>query len=338
MPSKQELREIIRKRQDEIAKGINTALRGKKLSAIEPVLTRVGRGSVLPHWFQNLKQSGTLPNLDGKTIGSVVEMLLVGVLETATLSGLGLSPLRINPARGVDLPDLDLGVKSPSENYCTSEPFFSAYERLLGGECDILVLLTDYQSKKNDPPLRLQIIKWRYLTRTQVADSSLCAIARKHRDWLIADNEATAQRMCRFLAYINQSDWRGKFILRIIDAMQSEDDVKKLIEKARRDFAAKNRKAAKKDKPLIPDAELEAIERIGTISPCHVGVIEAADNWVVEIWKDAARSPSADEWNRLKSGPLDGQIGMSFALQWRYNFGRLFGVDACDVDPGLPDE
>jgi hypothetical protein len=145
MPSKQELREIIRARQDDIAKGINAALRGKRLSAIKPVLERVGRGGILPHWFQNLKQNGTLPNLDGKTIGSVVEMLLVGVLETSIFSGLGVAPLRINPARGVDLPDLDLGVKSPSENYCTSEPFFSAYERLLGSECDILALLTDYQ-------------------------------------------------------------------------------------------------------------------------------------------------------------------------------------------------
>ncbi len=336
MPSKQELREIIRNRQDDIAKGINTALRGKKLSAIEPVLARVGRGSVLPHWYRNLKANGTLPNLDGKTIGSVVEMLLVGILETRIFAGLSVPPLRINPARGVDLPDLDLGIKSPSENYCTSEPFFSAYERLLGSECDILVLLTDYQSKKNNPPLRLQIIKWRYLTRTQVADSSLCAVARKHRDWLISDSEATAQRVFRFLAYINQSDWRGKFILRMIDALQSEADVRNLIDEARRDFSTKNNRAAKKDKPLIPDSDLEAIERIGTISPCHIGVIEAADNWIIEVLKDAARSPSADEWNRLKSGPLDGQIGMSFALQWRYNFGRLFGVEACDVDPSLP--
>jgi len=336
MPSKQELRDIIRKGQDDIAKGINAALRGKKLSAIEPVLARVGRGSVLPHWYQNLKTNGTLPNLDGKTIGSVVEMLLVGILETSIFAGLGVPPLRINPARGVDLPDLDLGVKSPSENYCTSEPFFSAYERLLGSECDILVLLTDYQSKKNDPPLQLQIIKWRYLTKTQVADSSLCAIARKHRDWLIADSEATAQRVFRFLAYINQSDWRGKFILRMIDAIQSETDMRNLIDEARRDFTTKNKKAAKRDKPLIPDSDLEAIERIGAISPCHVGVIEAADNWIIEVLKDAARSPSSDEWNRLKSGTLDGQIGMSFALQWRYNFGRLFGVEACDVEPASP--
>ena len=84
------------------------------------------------------------------------------------------------------------------------------------------MLLTDYQTKKNDPPLRLQLIKWRYLTKTQVADGGLCSIARKHRAWLISDSEATAKRVFRFLAYVNQSDWRAKVILRMIDAMQSE--------------------------------------------------------------------------------------------------------------------
>ncbi|HUY90148.1 MAG TPA: hypothetical protein VMV10_15530 [Pirellulales bacterium] len=121
-------------------------------------MKRIGRGGVLPHWYKNLKKKGDLPNLDGKTIGSVIEMLLVGVLETSTFRGLEIPALRINPARGIDLPDLDLGVKSPSENYCTSEPFFSAYERLLGSEYDILVLLTDYQTAKKSPPLKLQII------------------------------------------------------------------------------------------------------------------------------------------------------------------------------------
>lgn len=119
----------------------------------------------------------------------------------------------------------------------------------------------------------------------------------------------------------------------MVDALRSESDIFALIEKSRRDFKAKNKKNAKKDRRLIPDSELEAIERIATISPCHIGVIEAADNWVVEVLKDAARSPSPDEWNRLQSGPLDGQIGMSFALQWRYNFGRLFGVEGCDDVP-----
>ncbi|HEY2841318.1 MAG TPA: hypothetical protein VGJ26_19330, partial [Pirellulales bacterium] len=336
MLSKEELRKIIRARQDDIATGINEALSGKNLTAIEPVLARVGRGSELPHWYRKLKRSGVLPNLDGKTIGSVIEMLLVGVLETSIFAGINAPRLRVNPARGVDLPDLDLGVKSPSENFCTSEPYFSAYERLLGSDCDLLVLLTDYQTRKKTPPLRLQLINWRYLTKTQVADIGLCAIARAHRKWLIAESEATAQRVFRFLAYVNQSDWRGRYILRMLEVIRSPDEIDKIIGEASPDFSKKNKAAAKTDKPLLPDSDLEAIERIRSIHPRHIGVIEAADNWVVEVLKDAARSPSADEWKRLKSAPLDGMIGMSFALQWRYNFGRLFGVEACDVELEQP--
>src|SRR5207237_3110019 len=123
-----------------------------------------------------LRKHRTLPNLDGKTVGSVIEMVLVAVLETYTFAKLNIPPLRINPAKGVDLPDLDLGVKSPSENFCTSEPFFSPYERLLGSDHDVLVLLTDYQEAKKKPPLRLQIIDFRYLTKSQVADKNLCRI------------------------------------------------------------------------------------------------------------------------------------------------------------------
>jgi hypothetical protein len=338
MPDKDGLRKIIRDNQDAIVESINTALRGKKLRAIEPVLRRVGRGQELPHWFAELKTDGVLPNLDGKTIGSVIEMILVGVLETTVFKGKGVPPLRINPARGVDLPDLDLGIKSPSENYCTSEPFFSAYERLLGGECDIWVLLTDYQDKKDTPPLRLQIIKWRYLTKTQVADSNLCMIARTLRDFLLADSEASAQKVFRFLAYINQSDWRAKWLLKIVASMKDEKEVGTLVAKAKDDFKKKNAAASKSGKELLSDNDLEAIEGIRKVKPSSLGVITAADNWVLEMLKDAARAPGGDEWNRLKRGPLDGKIGMSFALQWRYNFGKLFGVDACDLDVPLPED
>jgi len=266
MVKQEKLRKIIRDNQDEITRSINVALRGKKLRAIEPVLKRVGRGSTLPHWYEKLKSDGVLPNLDGKTIGSVVEMLLVGVLETTVFAGLKVAPLRINPARGIDLPDLDLGVKSPSENYCTSEPFFSAYERLLGAECDVWVLLTDYQEKKEHPPLRLQIIKWRYLSKTQVADWTLCRIAKKHRDWLLEYNEASTQKLFRFLAYVNQSDWRGRWLLRIVGDMQDDVAVKAHITKAAKDFAVKNKNAIKKDRPLLPDSDLESLNRIADIS------------------------------------------------------------------------
>lgn len=74
----------------------------------------------------------------------------------------------------------------------------------------------------------------------------------------------------------------------------------------------------------IPDSDLEALSAILTTAPLHLGVLDALDNWVLETLQDAARAPSASEWSALKRSPLDGKIGMSFALQWRYNFGKLF--------------
>jgi hypothetical protein len=95
----------------------------------------------------------------------------------------------------------------------------------------------------------------------------------------------------------------------------------------------KNKAALKNDKLLIPDADLDAINRIRTVTPTHVAVVEAADNWVVDVLKEAARFPNENERRRFQKSPLDGQIGMSFALQWRYNFGSLFGAKGCDDKP-----
>jgi hypothetical protein len=105
MPTKEELRQVVRCNLNEVISRLNAALRGEDLAALESTLTRLGRGGQLPHWYQELQAAKTLPNLDGKTVGSVVELLLAAVLETA----LGIPPLRINPAHGVDLPDLDWG-------------------------------------------------------------------------------------------------------------------------------------------------------------------------------------------------------------------------------------
>ena len=330
MPDASQLRQKLKDNLDVIVNRLNEVLSGNGVEALELVLERVGRGGRPPHWYLQLKDEGTLPNLDGKTIGSVVEMMLVGVLETLLIDGQPFPPQQINPARGADLPDLELGVKSPSENYCTSEPFFSAYERLLGSEFDILVLLTDYQTKKKNPPLCLQIINSSYLTGTQVADRNLCSIARKHRDWLLDEDEARAKKLFRFLAYVNQSGWLAKRLIAIAQVIDDESAVQSEIESAEADFIKKNRIAERKDKPLIPDEELEHVKKIAEISPIHVGAIEALDNWVLNTLRETSRAPNDNEWERLKTGPLDGRIGLSFALQWRYNFGHLFGADADD--------
>lgn len=327
MSSKQKLRDVVRDNLDSVIEGVNNALRGKGLRRIEPVLKRLGRGGVLPHWYQKLKSDGTLPNLDGKTIGSVVEMILVAILETRTFAGMGLPSLRINPARGVDLPDLDLGVKSPSENFCTSEPFFSGYERLLGSEHDAVVLLTDYQEAKKKPPLRLQITRYEYLTKSQIADENLCRLAKGQREWLVATNESWAKKVFRFLAFVNQSDWRAKKLVRLIASLQDSEQIRRIIAGAESEFATKNAQKAKKDKPLIPESDLLALSGILQVEPLHMGVVDAADSWVIEVQKDFARFPNDNEWNRYLASPLDGRIGMSYALQWRYNFAKVFGAE-----------
>ena len=326
MIDKRELRELLRKRLDETIAEVNEVLQGRSVDRLAKVLERVGSGGRIPHWYEQLQQDGTLPNPDGKTIGSVVEMILLAILEVSTFKEIkGLPPLSINPARGVDFPDLDLGLKSPSENYCTSEPFFSAYERLIGSDHDAVVLLTNYQQSKHEPPLRLQIIKYRYLTKTQIADTKLCAVARKHRDWLLVENEAWAKKVFRFLVYINQSDWKAKSILALVTSLDDQDRLEiKIKEDIPRSFLVQNKRRKSKDREPIPDSELEGLLSIMKITPLRLGVIDAADNWVLEAHQEFARLPNDNEWNRFVSGPLDGRIGMSFALQWRYNFSHVF--------------
>ena len=318
--TKARLRDAVRSNLGDIQDRLNEHLRGESLAQSEPILARVGRGGVLPHWYEQLKRSRTLPNLDGKTIGSVVEMLLVAVLETETLAGFGVPPLAVNPARGVDLPDLDLGVKAPSTNYCTSEPFFSAYERLYGSDHDALVLLTDYQQSKRHPPLRLQILNCAYLDASEIADAGLCMLAKAHRDWLLTENESWAKRLFRFLAFVNQSDFRATRLAKMIKVMREPVSVDALIEKSERDFEALN---ASRDIP-IHESELDALQGIGLVNPRHVGVLDALDNWVVDCWKEAGRAPNEAEWTRLRESPLNGRLSLSFALQWRYNFGAVF--------------
>jgi hypothetical protein len=122
--NKLQMRNKVRANLDSIVTELNIVLSGSGIKLFKPILARLGRGGKIPHWFDQLSKKGTLPNLDGKTIGSIIEMLFVGILEKSTFKNDSVGILGVNPARGVDIPDLDLGIKSPSENYCTSEPFF----------------------------------------------------------------------------------------------------------------------------------------------------------------------------------------------------------------------
>ena len=328
MPDKSELRQIVRDNLSDIMRKLNAALAGKSLAKLEPVVTRIGRGGKLPHWYAEFEKAHTFANLDGKTIGSILEMLLVAVLETGVLKTHGVK-LKVNPARGIDLPDLDLGVKSPSLNFCTSEPFFSAYERLYGNEHDCLILLTDYQkAKAKKDAFKISVVDWKYLQASEIADTELCRIALKHRAKLVQEGESTAKRVFQFLAYVNQSDWRARKLLELLDRMdEPAKDFNAALPWIEKDYAKQNKARAGKGNELISESDLHALQQIFPMTRDSLSLTRQLDDWVTEFLKDASRVPNDNEWNRLLRSPLNGKIGMSFALQWRYNFGRIFGKE-----------
>ncbi len=313
-------RELVRAQLNSIVPRMNVYLQGRNLKSIKPILNRLGRNHNMPHWFSRLEDDHVLPNLDGKTVGSVIEMLFVADIEANVLTGKLKSELRINPASGVDIPDLDLGVKSPSENWCTSEPFSNAYERLLGLEFDVIALITNYQSAKRKPPLMLQLIDHNYFGGSQIADKGLCAKARKCRELIEDIGETQAKKLLRFVAYTNQSDWFCKNVLKSIDFLDDEKSLKQCLGEAIRGYEF----AVKKSKREIPLDYCDKIKKVFEEHPINKALINAMDDWIVENWKGTAGYPNHTDWNRFQTSPLDGALGVSFALQWRYNFGVHF--------------
>ena len=135
-----------------------------------------------------------------------------------------------------------------------------------------------------------------------------------------------AKKFFRFLCYVNQQDWIAVRLLRLLDNLRSDKKMLSIIAKAEKEFETTNKVRIRDDKPIIPDEALLFLKSVVDVDPLFVGVIEAADNWVLETHKDMARTPNDNEWERLLSSPLEGMIGLSLALQWRYNFGQLFRI------------
>lgn len=304
-----------------LVSSVNAALSGQNLTALRTILRRIDSSGSDPHWFAKLWNEKRLPNLDGKTVGSVIEKLTVCCIEHFLLGDR--FQLSINPAKGIDVPELVLGIKSPSTNYCTSEPFYSAYDRLLGNESDALVLLTNYQfAKNNTGRFNLKIIDAKYLRGSEIADRKLCAIARNIRK-VFGNDTPTLRTVIRFVAYVNQGDWEASALLKALDGDFGDDAITQSVEASIRRGRQKNRKQTNPDRQ-IPEEVFSRLSRILTTTPRKAGLIRAIDTWVVSEMVDSARYPNENELRRLLAGPLDGKIGMSFALQWRYNFASVF--------------
>jgi len=324
--SPEELRLIIADNLDLIQDSLNNYLSGNDLSELEIILTRLGRGGNIPHWYDGLSQR-SIPNYDGKTIGSIVEMMLLATIEKKVLCRVSDLPvLMINPAKGVDFPQLGLGVKSPSDNFCTSEPFFSTYERLLGNMHDSLVLLTNYQDasfKRKDSPLAIKSTK--YLRGSELADKNLCILAKKHRDFLLGKNETLCKKFIQFLAHVNQSNFIANYLIDLIKVLQgSKSEIDTVISSINKKFDGKIKKQIDKGEVPFDKGLIDEILKIKNTPYQVEAIINCCNDWVIDNHKEFARIPNDNEWARFISSPLDGKISISFALQWRYNFASVF--------------
>jgi hypothetical protein len=328
---KQQRRQLVRDGLAGIVGRVNRYLKGQKLETIQPILTRLGRNHQIPYWYPQLRNQGALPNLDGKTVGSIVEMLFVADVEKNVLKNRLATALAINPAKGVDVPDLDLGIKSPSENWCTSEPFSNAFERLLGTDYDVVAVITNYQDVKNSPLLKIQLIRHHYFEGHEIADKGLCNRARKIRTRALQFGDAPARKVFKFFAFAVQSEWLCK---RLLELMSSLDEPRKLPEILRRAITKFDIDTQKAKVPL-PLEDRHFLTELEKRTPLDRAIIDAADDWLVGRWQEAARLPNDNEWGRLQKAPLDGKLGVSFALQWRYNFGVFFKGWKEEPDGGL---
>lgn len=318
--NKQEARSIVESRVPDLVKTVNDILAGRNLDAIRPILRRIDSSGTEPYWFADLREKHRLP-LDGKTVGSVIEKLTVCAMEHFILGdGIRLS---VNPAKGIDVPELDLSIKSPSTNFCTSEPFRSPYERLLGNKSDALVLLTNYQSaKKDEKHFTLRIIDARYLHRSEIADQKLCAVARNVRAAFSTDS-SSLEKLLRFIAHFTQGEWETSAFLELLEGDFSDDAIAKTVENLLAKGKRRNRSQRDPDR-LIPERSFDRLAAVKNTAPLKTGLVRAIDEWVESTLSDRARHPSDEELEKLKTSPLDGKIGMSFALQWRYNFSSAF--------------
>lgn len=160
---------------------------------------------------------------------------------------------------------------------------------------------------------------------SEIADRNLCAAALKNRQRLYDESEALCKKMVQFLCHINQQDWRAKALLKLVNILYDGDQViNEEIEALATHFHKKVKSDIKRNKEPIAKSELEAILRIKDSNTKVPTIINACSDWVIDNHKDFARLPNDNEWQRFLRSPLDGKIGMSFALQWRYNFGSLF--------------
>ena len=294
------VRNYIRQNLESLVANVNRAFSDTEyLATLAESISRNSVGNQVPSWYEELLRDEALSVTSPKSLGSVVEKVVAAIVELELVPDIdGVEPfeVRLNPAAGVDMPDIELGVKSPSTNYCTSEPFYSIWERLSGNLDDCIVLVTNFQEVKNDIPYTLRIINSEYLEGIELADTVLTEHARRARTHLGID-ELIFWNFCRFLCLANKTTAQAdKALIRmfsnLFDSLDQVSEGNDPIETA----------------PNLEECEIELDEWMGTYAP--------------PIFRDI--QPTEIQRQRIENGPLRGRISISFALQWRYAFRSTF--------------
>lgn len=287
------VRNYLRQNMESLTRQVNRAFaESEVLESLRNAISNNSPNGEVPPWFENLLREGGLRVTNGKSIGSIVEKVVAAVIEVYMIPEIDdVEPfsVELNPAAGVDLPQIQIGIKSPSENWDTSEPFFSPFERITGNVHDCLVFLTNFQQVKNNLPYTLAMIDSRYLLGSELSDHVLTNHALRARN-IIGIESGIYIKFCRFLCLMNKNSRDDQPILNIFlqhfRAVEDDDE---------------------NPAPSLHECEL------------------FLDRWMEANGGVFAKlAPTELETQRLENGPLNGSIGISFALQWRYTFRSTF--------------
>jgi len=258
---------------DEIRESLNKYLKGERLSEISSFIRNLENDNSLPDWFNEIKNTGRPKKEDPKSLGTMIEKLI-----KAELGNRYKWKITGSSAMGVDIPEISLNIKSTSNKQPqSSEPYRSAYDRILGSDFDIILAIYDGITFLNQKSSSLDILQLNYLTKSQVADMILCKMAKNlrqiYKEGKITEEIAKIGLKC--IVY-GKKTHKSTTLLKNTLSRQNLSDVTEII--------------------LITEKDLDLNEY---------------------------PLPTNGNWKQFLNSPLDGQIGISFALQWRYQFRRL---------------
>ena len=261
---------------------MNEYLQGDMLDEISKQIIHLEPSGSLPEWWKELQSDGRPSKSDPKTLGTIIEKLLKSeIARRYNISITGSS------AAGVDIPELQINTKATSDRQPqSSEPFRSAYDRVLGSEFDTIVMIyngAEFVKPRSQVPLR--IITSSFLDKTQVADEELCQVARD------------LQQLYR----------KGR-----IKKDVAERCVRAIV------FSVKTSRLFKQFREILRIGDVDNL-------PTVLNALdqENVERGSYSDQNDALCTP--EEWKKFLTAPLDGKVSVSFALQWRFQFRSLLG-------------